>query len=227
MAVTMCQGWSVRLTSLRAVSLNNSPTSSGREYRMIAGTNPVIEAIRTRRSVRKFRPDKTPSKDAVSALLEAATWAPNHHMTEPWRFVVIAKDDRIRLAEVMTSAYVAAAGAAPPPPEGVEREKNRPLTAPVIIAVISSPKQAGNVIPQEEMVAAGAAVQNLLLAAHAMGLGANVRTGAHAYSEAVRQFLEMRQGESLVGFVYLGYPLEPPLPGKRSGLQGKVTWRGM
>jgi nitroreductase len=194
---------------------------------MIAGTNPVIEAIKTRRSVRRIRQDQSPSKDAVSALLEAATWAPNHHMTEPWRFVVIAGDDRIKLAEVMTSAYVAAAGATPPPPEGLEKERNRPLTAPVIIALISSPRRASNVIPQEETVAAGAAMQNLLLAAHSMGLGANVRTGAHAYSDAVRRFLEMREGESLVGFVYLGYPLEPPLPGKRTGLQGKVTWRGM
>ena len=226
MTVMMLKG-SVRPAPLRAASLNTSPGSSGREYRMTAGTNAVIEAIKTRRSVRKFRPDQSPSKDVVSALLEAATWAPNHHMTEPWRFVVIANDDRLKLAEVMTSAYIAAAGATPPPPEGVEKERNRPLTAPVIIAVISSPKQASNVIPQEEMVAAGAALQNLLLAAHSMGLGANVRTGAHAYSDAVRQFLEMRQGESLVGFVYLGYPLEPPLPGKRNGLQGKVSWRGM
>jgi nitroreductase len=194
---------------------------------MATGANPVIEAIRTRRSVRKFRPDQSPSKDAISALLEAATWAPNHHMTEPWRFVVIAKDDRFKLAEVMTNAYVAARATPPPPPEGVERERSRPLTAPVIIAVISSPKQASNVIPQEETVAAGAAMQNLLLAAHSMGLGASVRTGAHAYSDAVRRFLEMGQSESLVGFVYLGYPLEPPLPGKRNGLEGKVTWRGM
>ncbi len=194
---------------------------------MVGGTNAVIEAIRTRRSVRKFRPDQSPSKDVVSTLIEAATWAPNHHMTEPWRFVVIANDDRTKLAEVMVSAYVFAAGATPPPLEGVEREKSRPLTAPTIIAVISSPKEASNVIPQEEMVAAGAAMQNLLLAAHSMGLGASVRTGAHAYSDAVREFLEMKRGESLVGFVYLGYPLEPPPPGRRSGLEGKVTWRGM
>jgi nitroreductase len=194
---------------------------------MIAGNNAVIEAIKTRRSVRRFRPDLSPSKDAINALLEAAVWAPNHHMTEPWRFVVIAKDERTRLAEVMTDAYVAAAGATAPPPEGVEKEKNRPLTAPVIVAVISSPKRANNIVPQEEMVSAGAAMQNLLLAAHSMGLGASVRTGAHAYSDGVRRYLEMRQDESLVGFVYLGYPLEIPPPGKRDGLQGKVIWRGM
>jgi nitroreductase len=194
---------------------------------MIAGNNAVIEAIRTRRSVRRFRPDQCPSKEVINALLEAAVWAPNHHMTEPWRFVVIANDERMRLAEVMTGAYVAAAGATAPSPEGVEKEKNRPLTAPVIVAVISSPKQADNIVPQEEMVSAGAAMQNLLLAAHSMGLGANVRTGAHAYSGAVRRYLEMSQGESLVGFVYLGYPQEPPPPGKREGLLGKVVWRGM
>jgi nitroreductase len=89
---------------------------------MMAGTNAVIEAIKMRRSVKKFRPDQSPSKDAISALLEAATWAPNHHMTEPWSFVVIANDDRIKLAEAMTSAYVAAAGATPPRPK-VWREK--------------------------------------------------------------------------------------------------------
>jgi nitroreductase len=194
---------------------------------MIAGNNAVVEAIRTRRSVKRFRHDQSPSKDVIGALLEAAVWAPTHHTTEPWRFVVIANDERIRLAEVMTSAYVALAGATAPPPEGVEKERSRPLTAPVIIALVSSPKQASNIVPQEEMVSAGAALQNLLLAAHSMGLGANVRTGAHAYSDAVRRYLEMREGESLVGFVYIGYPLEPPVQGKREGLQGKVIWRGM
>jgi nitroreductase len=93
--------------------------------------------------------------------------------------------------------------------------------------VICSPKRANNIVPQEEMVSAGAALQNLLLAAHSMGLGAKVRTGVHAYSDAVRRYLEMGEGESLVGFVYVGYPLEPPVAGRREGLQGKVIWRGI
>src|SRR4029077_16945826 len=130
------------ISGMRAVTLNNSRTSARREHLMIAGNNAVIEAIRTRRAVKRFRPDQSSGRDVIGALLEAAVWAPTHHTTEPWRFVVIANDERIRRAEVMTSAYVAAAGATAPPPEGVEKEKSRPLTAPVVIAVVSSPKQA-------------------------------------------------------------------------------------
>ncbi|MCL5067660.1 MAG: nitroreductase family protein, partial [Thaumarchaeota archaeon] len=80
-------------------------------------------------------------------------------------------------------------------------------------------------IPQEEVLACGAALQNMLLAAHSLGLGAAVRTGKSAYSREVREYLGLRDEESVSGFVYLGYPDGASPAGRRSGLAAKVEWR--
>jgi nitroreductase len=192
-------------------------------------SNPVIDAIKTRRNVRRFR-DQPISREVVSQVLDSAIWAPNHYLTEPWRFVIIAGDERKRLGQVMAQALQKISAAAPPPPEKLDRERTRPLEPPVIVALISSPKDrvgAKLVVPQEEIVTAGAALQNMVLAAHSMGLGTKLETGMPAYSADVREFLHLKDTESLVCFVYLGVPEGEPIQGRRAGLEGKVSWRGM
>lgn len=184
--------------------------------------NPVIEAIKSRRSIRKMKPDPPLTREQVETILEAALWAPNHYLTEPWRFVVLMGDERAKLGDAMSKALMATGS---PTPEQLDNERNRPLNASAIIALISSPKSNPKIVPQEEMVAAGAALQNMLLAAHSLGLGSMVRTGSHAYSEVIRKFFAMTEAERLVGLVYLGHILEPPPPGKRSGIAEKVIWR--
>lgn len=184
--------------------------------------NPVIEAIKSRRSIRKMKPDPPVTKEQVETILEAAVWAPNHYLTEPWRFVVLMGDERAKLGDAMSKALMAFGS---PTPEQLDIERKRPLNASAIIALISTPKSNPKIVPQEEMVAAGAALQNMLLAAHSLGLGAMVRTGSHAYSETIRKFFAMTEAERLVGLVYLGHILEPPPPGKRAGISEKVTWR--
>ena len=96
---------------------------------------------------------------------------------------------------------------------GSRRSGSKPLSSPVVIALIGSPRKGENVVPQEEIVAAGAALQNMLLAAHSLGLATSVRTGAHSYSEEVRGFFEMGEGESLIGMVYVGYACGAVPPG--------------
>ena len=108
----------------------------------------------------------------------------------------------------------------------LKQEREKTLRAPVIIAVISSPKAGEKIVPQEEMIAAGAALQNILLAAHSLGLGAIVRSGVQSYLQPVRAYFALHEKESLVGLVYLGYPVEAPVESKRSPLEGKVEWRG-
>lgn len=193
--------------------------------------NPVTEAIKNRRSVKNVDLERMPSLQDIKEILEAATWAPNHHMTEPWRFVVIANDERLKLGESMAAALKATMKTTDESQIAkvlrVEREKA--LRAPVIIALICSQKYGeGKIVPQEEVIAMGAALQNMLLAVHSLGLGAIVRTGPHSYSQPVRAYLGLGEKESLVGFVYLGYPVEPiPSVSKRSPVDTKVQWRGI
>ena len=189
--------------------------------------NPVIEAIKSRRSVKNVNLEEIPPQHLIIEILEAATWAPNHHLTEPWRFVVIARGERQRLGDSMAEALRSKMKTDDPRVEDVLKvEREKALRAPVIIAVISSPKPGEKIVPQEELIAVGAALQNILLAAHSLGLGAIVRTGPNSYLDPVRSYFGLQDNESLVGLVYLGYPLETPAPSKRSPLETKVQWRG-
>ncbi len=193
----------------------------------VRNLNPVIDAIKNRRSVKNVNREEIPEQDLIEEILEAATWAPNHHLTEPWRFVVIAKNERLRLGESMAEALKTTMKTGDPRVEEVLKlEREKTLRAPVIIAVISSQSGGEKIVPQEEIVAAGAALQNMLLAAHSLGLGAMVRSGPHSYLQPVRDYLGLQEKESLVGLVYLGYPIDPPGASKRSPLETKVQWRG-
>ena len=100
--------------------------------------NEVIDAIRMRRTVKKMDPARAPPRAELEAIMEAASWAPNHHMTEPWRFVVLEKDARRRLGVVLADA-LGGASAGPVPDERLEKERDKPLSTPVVIALIGSP----------------------------------------------------------------------------------------
>ncbi|MCK9927534.1 nitroreductase family protein, partial [Frankia sp. Mgl5] len=137
------------------------------------------DAITTRRSIGLVK-QELPLRESIERMLEAATWAPNHHLTEPWRFFVLTGDARVRLGEAM--AEIAKARLADPDTEEsrkkIEKQKENPLRAPVVIAVAVAPSERENVEELEEIEAVACGVQNMLLTAHSLGLGAVWRTGA-------------------------------------------------
>ena len=192
--------------------------------------NSVLETIKARRSARKLRSDTVPEKGDITKILEAGTWAPNHHLTEPWRFVVIAGEERKRFGEAM-SAFVKRSSSSLDPSfdSKIALERAKPLRAPVIIALVCSPKKeaSNNVDLQEEIVACGAALENMLLAAHSLGFGTMIKTGSSAYSDETREFLKMSQNELLIGLMYLGYPEEIPQGSKRTPVDAKIEWLGL
>ncbi|MGE0228540.1 MAG: nitroreductase [Dehalococcoidia bacterium] len=160
----------------------------------------LLEALRTRRTVGTFAPTPPPP-NAVDSAIEAATWAPNHHLTEPWRFHVLTGAAR---------GEIAAAAAATLPPERDTEEERRALRAkleraPVLVVVTQAGGDPDPVRDLEDYAACAAAVQNLLLAAHAQGLAAKWSTGKLARSEGVRRFLGLTERDRIVAFVYLGF----------------------
>lgn len=181
----------------------------------------ALEAILTRRSVPKMT-DEMPPKDHLERLLEAGVRAPTHHLTEPWRFIVLAGDERVRLGEAW-AAGAAAEGQDP------DKFKDKGLRAPVIICVIGRPKHhLPKVIEVEEHHAVGAAMQNILLAAHALGLGAMIRTGAAGFYDEVRDYLGLEKDEHVAGFIYVGYPADGERPmTRRTAWAERTEWRGM
>jgi nitroreductase len=184
----------------------------------------VLEAIRSRRSIGKVDTER-PSRETIARLIEAARWAPNHHLTEPWRFFVLTGQARRDLGEAMARAQ----HGDPASDEALaafERTANKPLRAPVVIAVAVQPSPDARIPEVEELAAGAAAVQNLLLAAHALGLGAIWRTGEPCYHPTIRTFFGLDERARLLGFVYLGYPVAAPPARERTPVEDLTTWLG-
>lgn len=182
------------------------------------------EAITGRRSVGRVQPDPIP-RELVAELLEAAVRAPNHHLTEPWRFVVLAGDARGAVGEAHARAV---ARLRPGLPEaGLAKEAARLLRAPVVVACVVRPSADDPIAAREDRDAVAAAVQNLLLAAHGRGLGGMWRTGAMVDEPEVREALGLEPGDAVVAFVYLGRPgAEEPPPTARRPVAEVTDWRG-
>jgi nitroreductase len=186
----------------------------------------VLDAIRDRRSVGRVRPERPPMA-MIEAIIEAATWAPNHRLTEPWRFIVLAGEARHALGEVMAQSQAERrADDLTAAREAAARAAAKALRAPVIIAIAVEPAIGPKVVEIEEITAGAAATQNLLLAAHSLGLAAIWRTGDPTYDPAVKAFLALSPTASLLGFVYVGYPDAPPPSRSRRPIAEVTTWRG-
>src|SRR5687767_2302815 len=123
----------------------------------------VFDAIHTRMSIGKVKPDPVP-RELIEKLLEAAAQAPNHHKVQPWRFIVLTGAARERLGEVMAQTLLGRQPDATP--EVVAAERAKPLRAPVLIAVGVEKPSGPKVVEIENICAAAAATQNMLLAAH-------------------------------------------------------------
>ncbi len=183
------------------------------------------EIIQGRRSIGKVKDDPVP-RELIEKLLEAATWAPSHHATEPWKFVVMTGGGR----RVLGQAYADIAEetlqdlAEEERLQRLEKEIAKAFRAPVVIAVACAPSDAPRVNPAEELAAAQVAVQNLLLMAHDCGLGAVWRTGDPAYHPKMKAALGFTGNEQVVGLVYVGYPDMKPLTGKRVPAADKTVW---
>ena len=187
----------------------------------------ILTALRTRHSSARVKPEMPP-RDLIERVIEAATWAPNHFRTRPWRFVVIAGEARAGLGEVMAASLRERLDE-PASERSVtllEKERAKPLRAPVLIAVAAVPSEEPRVVEAEELAAVAAAVQNMLLAAEALGLGAMWRTGDAAYDPAVKRFLGLPERAYLVSFVYLGYPEALPVANRNVDASQYTTWLG-
>jgi nitroreductase len=183
----------------------------------------LLTALKNRRSISKVSPEEPPEA-LIRTMLEAATWAPNHFLTEPWRFVVLRGNARNRLGDALGEA--AALREEDPVLAEAAREKivTKPLRAPYIIAVAVEPDSRDKVVELEEIAATAAATQNMLLAAEALGLGAIWRTGWACYTPQVREFLGLSERATVLGFVYVGYPAQPAPARTRRPVEEVTRW---
>lgn len=153
----------------------------------------IEQAIRERRTHKQFRPEPVP-RDVLEELLDLARYAPNHKLTQPWRFRVVGPETLARLKEA-----------------GGPKEAPKLDRAPTLVVV--SAKLSGDPLTDEEdVLATGVGLYVVMLAAHARGYGSYWRTPAVLRTPEGRDAVGFEPDEKFVGVIYLGRPCsEPPL----------------
>lgn len=172
----------------------------------------ISDHLKQRRTVRKFKVDPIPPQ-VLDGIFEAAMWAPSHANLQPWEFVIVGRQSRARLLDVFRAKadeLLADPDLPPAKRAGITALREDFGGAPFMVAVVSRPP-ADDLQRIENPLSAAAAVQNLCLTAWAAGIGAVwLSVGA---SPPARSILGIKDGESVVALLALGYPAEvPPAP---------------
>lgn len=182
----------------------------------------VFDAIESRRSIRRFT-DRDVSRDDIARLLDAFTRAPNHRMTQPWRFYVLGPDARHAYGTALAARK---ARKIEDPVARAEREKviatdHAALPAVIAVAMVQDDNPE---IREEDYAAIFMGLQNLSLAAEALGLGTHIKTGAVMDDPAARAAVGLPEGERIVAIVNVGEPAEVPDAKARVNAADFTTW---
>lgn len=200
-------------------SILTAQQNTGRE------TMEVLEAIKTRRSIGKVRDQMVP-RELIEKIIEAGTWAPNRYLTEPWRFFVIRGEGRNKLSRVMEDIVIQS-GIDLEGEEGrrkLEKERSKPFRAPVIVAVASEVTENGRALRLEELGAVYACVENMLLAAHGLGLASYWKTGKACYHPKMKEFFGLKEKDEVLALIYLGYPDMEKIPPHKRPVSELTKW---
>ncbi len=185
--------------------------------------NPILSAIRNRRSIGRVT-TQVPDHSLIRQILEAGTWAPNHHLTEPWRFFVLEGDARAELGQVMGAVAARRESDAVRKEAVAAKAVSKPMRAPCVIVVAVEPSIDGSIPEIEEIAAGSAAAQNMLLAAHALGLAAIWRSGWIAFEPEIRDHFGLSSRAQMLGFIYVGYPAMDAPARQRRSIDDVTTW---
>lgn len=165
----------------------------------------VEEAVRTRRTHKAYASEPL-DRATITELLDLARWAPNHHLTNPWRFRVVGPEALERLKD--------AAG-----PEGAKKLDRAPA-----LVVCSASLSGDSQQDEEDLHAVAASAYIVLLTAHARGLAGYWRTPDLLLTEAGRAAVGLAEGERFVGLLHLGHPVQEQGPPERAPVEQVVEF---
>jgi nitroreductase len=182
----------------------------------------VTQAIQQRRSIKRFT-DRPVTREQIEALIAAATLAPNHHLTQPWRFYVLGPGARhayglalgARKAKKLTDPDAARAM------RDTVAEEHRALPGMLAVALVQAEQPETR---EENYAAVMMGIENLALAAVEAGLGTHIKTGGVMDDPAARAAVGVRDEERIVAIVNLGVPAETPPPKARTHAAEYTTW---
>jgi coenzyme F420-0:L-glutamate ligase / coenzyme F420-1:gamma-L-glutamate ligase len=196
----------------------------------------IFPIIQTRRSIRRFLAQRIPSH-IIRQLAEAARWAPSAHNAQPWRFVVFQKKAaKEKLAQAMARTFQGDLKKDRVPPaiaQAKTQESIQRITAAPLCLLVCMSKEGSRFYPdqrrrglEEKMVfqGVGAAIQNILLAAHSLGLGACWLSAPLFCPGTVRRALKLPKGWAPMALILLGYPADNPKAPERIPLKKMIRW---
>lgn len=177
--------------------------------------------LKERRSVHQFE-DRPVPPELVLALLEAAVWAPNHRMTQPWRFVLTCGEGRKRIARAMTGVRLKNER----DPERIREIKDKIykniMSVPAFLTVVMR-EHPHPIVRMEDYAATCCVVHNFSLLAWEKGIGLVWETYDWLYDPDFRAALGVKEGETIVGNLHLGYPARVPPPQPRADAASRLT----
>jgi len=166
----------------------------------------LFDAIDTRSSAGRLT-DPGPGPADLDRMLRAAARAPDHGRMKPWRFIVLDGADRESFAQAAAAAKRARIPTMTEEQVALEREKI--MRSPTIVVAACVVDRASTKVPEiEQVIAVGAAVENVFLAAHALGYGVMWKTGAAAYDPGVKAMLGLLPDDHIVAILHLGTRLK-------------------
>ena len=165
----------------------------------------VINTLLTRASV-KVVGEPGPSDADLRLIFAAAMRAPDHGKLRPWRFFVIRGEARQQLSYLFVAAVKRREPGASE--AQVAKERDKPLHAPMMIALVTKTVTGHKVPPIEQALSTGAAAMNILNAIHELGFGARWVTGDNCYDPEFKRDFGLAGTDQLLGFIHVGTPLE-------------------
>jgi nitroreductase len=182
----------------------------------------ALELLQTRRSVKPVElAAPSPSPEQIDTLLKIASRVPDHGKLTPWRFIVIEGPAREAAGEIVAEVF--RTDNPDTDASRLEIERTRFSRAPLVIAVVSRAGQHVKIPEWEQVLSAGAATMNLVIAAHALGFAANWITEWYGYDRRVLGKLGLEPTERIAGFVHIGTAVRPSEDRPRPALSAIVT----
>lgn len=177
--------------------------------------------LHRRSTITKTLQEPGPSSEEITKILSAASRVPDHGKLNPWHFIVFQGENRKAIGDLLLEAYKTED---PNASEAkLELESERFLRAPTVIAVISRLRKSKHPA-WEQYLSAGAACQNLCLAANALGYGTHWLTEWYSYNNKFHDLLSLDERDNIAGFIYIGTPQKAPEERDRPDLKKITTY---
>ena len=185
----------------------------------------ITEIIKNRRTIYpQFYSSRKVHKEIIEHLLQNATWAPTHGMTQPWRFKVFTEESLKTLSDTLSMLYKELT-----PTENFREDKfvkmqARPFQASAVIVAYMKRGDNPKIPEIEEISSVACAIQNLCLTATAYGIGSFWSTPKIIYTKEMNDFLKISDEDKCMGIIYLGYPNDEWPKGQRKPIEYLTEW---